>query len=232
MKFVPHNSEVGGPPSRKWRWVFLIIGGLLLVTSTALFVWWQHYQTTPAYTLALLVDAAQQNDGVAFDQIVDMDKVVDNFVSQMGQPTGSIPENLAGIVRTRLQSVAPGVMMAVKRTVREQTRKQINEVTSPFSTRPFLLTAVAIPFKADISESADMAKATINSRGSQIELGLQRGEGGRWRVVSLRDDALAARIATQTLKHLPGTASELDGEIQRQLSDLPDTLRKLPVLKR
>ena len=231
MKFVPHNSEVVDAPSRKWRWIFLIFVGLLIGISTALFVWWQHYQTTPAYTLALLVDAAQQNDGEAFDQIVDMDKVVDNFVSQMGQPSGGISENLARMVRTRLQSVAPGVMVAVKRTVREQTRKQINEVTRPFSTGPFLLTAVAIPFKADLSESADTAKATINSRESKIELGLQRGDGGRWRVVSLRDDALASRIAGQTLRQLPGTVLELNNEIQKQVEDLPDTLRKLPVIK-
>ena len=100
MKSVAHNSGVANAPSRKWRWIFLILVGLLIVISTGLFVWWQHYQTTPAYTLALLVDAAQQNDGKAFDQIVDMDKVVDNFVSQMGQTTGGISEGFARTVRT------------------------------------------------------------------------------------------------------------------------------------
>ena len=40
-------------------------------------------------------------------------------------------------------------MATVKQTVREQTRKRINEVAGPFSTGPFLLTAVAIPFKAE-----------------------------------------------------------------------------------
>jgi hypothetical protein len=230
MKSVPHNSAAVDAPSRKWRAIFLILVGLLIAISAALFFWWQHYQTTPAYTLALLVDAAQQNDGEAFDQVVDMDRVVDNFMSQMGQTTGGISEDFATTIRTRLQSVAPGVMATIKQTVREETRKQINEVTSPFSTRPFLLTAVAIPFKANISESADMTNATINSREYQVELVLERGDDGRWRVVSLRDDALAARIANNILRDLPGTELQLDGEIQKQVKDLPDTLRKLPVL--
>ena len=43
------------------------------------FLWWQHYQTTPAYSLAVLVDAAQRNDMTGVDKIVDTDKIVDNF---------------------------------------------------------------------------------------------------------------------------------------------------------
>lgn len=230
MKSVPHNSGSVVAPSRKWRAIFLILFGLLIVISAALFFWWQRYQTTPAYTLALLVDAAQQNDGEAFDQLVDMDRVVDNFMSQMGQTIGGISEDSATAVRTRLQSVAPGVTATVRQIIREETRKQINEVASPFSTRPFLLMAVAIPFKADISQSNEMAHVKINSREHKVELVLERSNDGRWRVVSLRDDALAARIATNILKDLPGTKVQLDGEIQKRVKDLPDILRKLPVL--
>ena len=33
------------------------------------------------------------------------------------------------------------------------------------------------------------------------------------------------------VKNLPGTASQLDDEMRKQVEDLPDTLMKLPVLK-
>lgn len=212
----------------KWRLLFLILCGLLIVISAGLFFWWQHYQTTPAYTLALLVDAAQRDDAAAFDRVVDMDRVVDNFIPQIVQTTGGFPDGVAATLRTPLQSIAPGVMATVKQTVNAETRKQISEVARPLTTRPFLLMAVAIPFTTDIREKDDRAKATINAGDHQVELLMERQDGGHWRVTSLRDNALAVRIVTNILKDLP--ARGLDGEMRKQAEeDLRGTIRKLPV---
>ena len=220
--------------SHKLRRVGLILVGLLLVVFVAACFWWLHYKTTPAYSLALVVDSAQRNDTAAFDRVVDMDKVVDNFVEQVAQTTsGGLASGVATPLRTQLESLAPNVMASVKQTIKEETRKRITEVAASSSARPFFLTALAIPFKADISKSDETAKVTINTGADQVELTMQRLEGGQWRVVAMRDEALAGRVANNIVKYLPGSGSPLDKQMRKQLREkLPETLRKLPLLPR
>jgi hypothetical protein len=214
--------------AHKLRWLALILGGLLLIGFAAGFIWWQHYKTTPAYSLALVVDAAQRNDGAAFDRLIDMEKVFDNLMPQVVQTaTGGLASDVAGGLRTQLQSLAPGVMASVKQTIKEETRKRINELAGSASARPFFLTALAMPFKANISESNRTAKAIINTQDDQVELTMERRDGSYWRVVSVRDDALAARVANNIVKDLPGSGSQLDKEMRKQLQE---NLRKLPLL--
>jgi hypothetical protein len=217
--------------SHTLRWVGLILGGLLLIGFAFSVHWWQHYKTTPAYSLALVVDAAQRNDGEAFDRLVDMEKVIDNFMPQIAQAaTGGLASNVAASLRGQLQSLAPDVMASVQQTIKEEIRKRINELAGPSGARPFFLTALAIPFKADITKSNEIAKATINTNDQQVELTMERVDDSHWRVISLRDDALATRIANDILKNLPEPGSQLDDEMRKQLQDLPETLRKLPLL--
>jgi hypothetical protein len=206
----------------------LILVGLVIIGAAAGFFWWQHYETTPAYSLALVVDAAQRNDAAAFDRLIDMEKVVDNFMPQVVQTaTGGLASDLAGGLRTQLQSLAPGIMSSVKQTIKEEIRKRINELAGSAGARPFFLTALAMPFKANISESNGTAKASINTVDHQVELSMERIDDSHWRVTSLRDDALAARIANNIVKDLPGSGSQLDKEMRKQLEE---NLRKLPLL--
>src|ERR1051325_8252817 len=59
--------------------IVLIIGGL----SVGGYLWWRRYQTTPVYSLALLVDATQLHDRQTIDAILDTDKIATDFVSQI-----------------------------------------------------------------------------------------------------------------------------------------------------
>ena len=221
----------GTEMAHKRRWLGLILGGLLITGFAAVFIWWQHYKTTPAYSLALLVDAAQRNDSAAFDRIIDMEKVIDNFVPHLAQrATGGLASDLATSLRTQLQSLAPGVMSSVKQLISDEIRKRIDEVAAHSGAKPFLLTALAMPYIVNITKNGDMAKATINTDDYQLELLMERSESGAWRVISMRDDALAARIFNDILKDLPGSGSQLDRAIRKQLRNLPGTLPKLPVL--
>src|SRR4030095_11549701 len=57
----------------------LIVGGL----AVGGYFWWQHYQSSPAYSLAVLVDATHRNDRQTIDGILDTDKIATDFVSQI-----------------------------------------------------------------------------------------------------------------------------------------------------
>src|SRR5688572_2054499 len=135
-------------PKRRWLW--LIPGGLLLAGLVVFFAWWQYFKTTPAYSLALLVDAAQRNDQAAFERLVDLDEVIDNFIAQAapGSPMGLTPRSVRP-VRTQLQSLAPETSAGVKQFVKEAIRTRINELAASTGARPFLLIALAMPFAAD-----------------------------------------------------------------------------------
>jgi hypothetical protein len=213
------------------RWLALLLGGFLLTVFLAFFFWWQHYKTTPAYSLALLVDATQRNDDAAFDRIVDIEKVVDNFVPQLAQRgTGNLAVDLATSLRTRLQSLMPGMTESIKQVVKEEIRNDIRTLAGRSAAAPFFLTALAIPFRANISESEDTAKVTINNGDKRVELFMERRAGSQWRVVSLRDDAHAARILQDLARELPGSGSQLDQEMRKQLQQKLPELPEFPLL--
>jgi hypothetical protein len=193
------------------------------------FAWWQYFKTTPAYSLALLVDAAQRNDQVAFDRVVDLDQVVDTFIAQTAQGSivGLTPESVA-LVRMQLQSLAPETSADIKQGIKEEIRRRINELVASSGPRPFLLIALAMPFAADIKENGDSVQVRIDR--SQVELVMERSEGSNWKLTSLRDQALAARVVQGIIKNLPRSGSQFDQQIRRQLQALPETLPKLPLL--
>ena len=210
-------------PTRRWLW--LIPGGLLLAALLVFFACWQYFKTTPAYSLAILVDAAQRNDQAAFDRVVDLDQVIDTFIAQaaQGSTVGLTPESVTP-VRMQLQSLAPEASASIKQVVKEEIRTRINEVAASSGSRPFLLIALAMPFAADIKQSSDSAQITIKDN-DQIELQMERRDGADWKVISLRDQALAARVVQGIIKNLPETESQID----KQLRALPGTLKKLPL---
>jgi hypothetical protein len=214
-------------PTTKRRWLWLIPGGLLVVVLLVCFAGWQYFKTTPAYALALLVDAAQQSDRAAFDEVVDLDRVIDNFIAQSapGAALGS-PTQLVTSVRTRLQSLAPETSATIKTAVQEEIQKRASEVAG--SARPFLVTALAMPFVSDIKETGDTAHVKIN-KTDEVELVMER-RAGSWKVVALQDQALAARVVQGIVKALPRSGSSLEEQMRRQLEALPGTLPKLPLI--
>ena len=111
------------------------------------FLWWRHYQTTPAYSLALLVDAAQHNDMPAVDRMVDTDKVVGNFADQVVEKAASrYGGALNTEVKKNIQARVPTLLPTVKQQLRDELAARIKEVSANGDQRPFLLIAVAMPW--------------------------------------------------------------------------------------
>jgi hypothetical protein len=185
--------------------LFLVPVFLLVACGFAGFIWWQYYKTTPAYSLALLVDASQRDDTAAFDELFDLNRVVENFVSDVAQNR----EDNLGVpdwLRSGLQSVAPGITETIKPIVREGIKRRIQELGEQSDEKPFVLTALGVLLKANIFEEGNKATAAIIHREQSLELKLERTDR-QWKVVSVKDDALAARIMADIAKELPGKLS-------------------------
>jgi hypothetical protein len=213
-------------PTTKRRWLWLIPGALLVVILLVCIAGWLYFKTTPAYALALLVDAAQQSDRAAFIELVDLDQVIDNFVAQT-PPAAALGTSTQMVtsVRTQLQSLAPETSATIKMAVQEEIQTRTSELAGP--AQPFFLTALAMPFVSEVKETGDTAHVKIN-KTDEVELVMER-RAGRWRVVALQDQALAARVVQGIVKALP-RAGSFEEQMRRQLESLPETIQKLPLI--
>ena len=217
------NKEVARPqPRRKSAGgigrVLLFIAVILLLIVGALgaggYFWWRHYQSGPAYSLALLVDATQRNDQQAVDSILDNDKIAADFVSQIRArvPTSALWASQIDLAKI---SLTP----RLKDTVHDQLIKQLQELTDVAAGKPFVIIALAVPRFADIKQENNTAQVTVSLKDEQIQLTML-AQGDSWRVVAVQDDKLAKMIAQAMIGNLPSNGSHVEDELQRQLNKL------------
>ena len=187
--------------------VLIIIGALV-----GGYFWWRHYQTQPAYSLALLVDAAQRNDGAEIDRLLDLDKITNDFVAQVKTrvPGSSL---LPAQVE---QSLTP----KLKPTVRDELIKEVQRLTERAAGKPFPLVALAVPYFVDIKQNGNAASAEMKLQDQQIKLTMQADAAGRWQTVAIQDDKLAEMIADSVKKNLPKSPSQWQDALEKQLKGL------------
>src|ERR1051325_2277923 len=140
--------NVDGPPSvatkrmraprgkgRRWVRVLAILAVLILVVVVAAavggFLWWRHYQSTPTYTLTLLIDAAQRNDPAEFQKRINDDEIAKNMVASVSQKAVD-RYGLAfnSSVQERIDNLVPSVLPRLKQTIHDEVVKQIKEFAS------------------------------------------------------------------------------------------------------
>ena len=217
------NRMPGGGRSSRRRGrgiagVLLGIAIILILIAAGIagggYLWWRHYQSSPAYSLALLVDAIQRDDQQTIDQLLDTDKIASDFVSQI--------RARAPASTLWLGQVDPAKLMSpkIKDTLRDQLIKQVQQLTDAAAGKPFVIVALAVPHFADIKQDANSAHASIILKDEQIELQMVP-VGDKWKVTTVRDDKLAKMIAQAMLSNLPANGSHIQDELQRQLNNLP-----------
>ena len=212
-----------------------ILGAVLLVGIAIIiiaFLWWQNYKTTPAYSLALLVDAVQRDDRATFDELVDTDQVVKNFVPQVTEKAiGQYASGITGALRQQIEALVPTLLPSVKQKVRDEVTKQIKTLAARAEGKPFILIALGMPSEVDIKEDGDTAHVAANLNNRPVELTMQRN-GERWKIVAVKDDALAKQIVESIAKDLPSIENELEKQVRDQLKKggLQDLLKNNPLL--
>src|SRR5262249_9252108 len=218
------NFDSKGPRARKRGGagkVLLIIAIVLLLIVGGLgaggYFWWRNFQNGPAYSLALLVDAAQRNDTAAVDQMLDPDKISADFVTQVREKTAG--SSLASSLwSTQADAVNAAVSAKLKETIHEQLIAELRDRTEMAKGKPLFVVALGIPYFAEIKQENNLAYVTV-VKGEQIKLTMQNADN-RWRIIAVQDEKLAKMVADAVVKSLPANGAHLPEELRKQLDKL------------
>ena len=193
--------------TRRWPKVVAILLVLIFLCFVGLavggFFWWRHYQTTPAYSVALIIDAAQRDDMVAFGKQVDDDAVARNLVSEVSKRASDrYGVALNNSLQRQIDFMIPSLIPRFKDTIHQEVAKELKEIAAKSEPKPFIIVAIAVQRLVTITSQGDNARATAQMPNRTIELGLQRS-GDQWKVTELKDEVLVQRVVDGVMKDLP-----------------------------
>jgi hypothetical protein len=197
-------------PARSRRIVLKIsaILGLIIIASfVGGYFYWRSFENTPQYSLALLVDAARRDDQAQVDAIVEIDAVVDDFIPQItGRAVELYGRGLPPQTIAKVEKVATPVMPALKQRARAQLPNLIRKKTERFESVPFAAMVVGADRYLDIRPDGDTAVVRSKLPEHGFEVRMQRNGNG-WKIVSVRDEALATEIAQKVGQEIIAVAS-------------------------
>lgn len=195
--------------------LLLLVGGI----AGGGYLWWRRYQGTPAYSLAVLADASQRNDNATVDSLLDMDKITEDFVSQVRQHTAGSYSSLPSDWSAKLDSLVTALTPKLKETVHDEMMKELQRLTAPAAGKPFVVVALAIKYFANIKEENNVATVVVNIKDERLQLTMQP-EAGHWRITAVQDDKLAKMVADSVKGNLPATTAPLQDEVRKQMDKL------------
>jgi uncharacterized membrane protein len=206
------RAQRSGRAGRVLGFIAIILAVVIIGALAGGYFWWRHYQSQPAYSLALLVDAAQRNDGAEVDRLLDLDKITTDFVTQVKARVPGSSLLPAQVEQTLTPKLKP--------TVRDELIKEIQRLTERANGKPFPLVALAVPYFVDIKQNGYAATAEMKLQGEQIKLTMQADAAGRWQTVAVQDDKLADLIADSVKKNLPKSPAQWQDALEKQLKGL------------
>lgn len=223
---IPHMPKRGSRGARILALIGIVFVVIVLGIALGAFLWWQNYKTKPAYSLALLVDAVQRNDQETFNQLVDTDKVVENFVPQVTEKAiGRYAAALTAPIRKQVEGLVPKLLPSIKELVRTEVSKKIKELSARAEGKPFILIALGMPFIVDVKEDGDTARVMANLNDRQVELTMAR-KGDIWQIVAVKDETMAAQFVDNIAKNLPAIGSDIEKQLRKNLPK--DAEKNLP----
>jgi len=189
------------------RLIFIALIALLAISCSAGFFYWRSLKSTPQYSLALLVDAARRDDKAEVGRLVDIDKVVDDFMPQiMSSAVEMYGRGLPPETITSLSVVAQPILPALKDRARNELPRVIRERTEKFDRVPFAAIVMGADRYLDISIKRDLADVKSKIEDKPLELKMKR-VGDRWVVVGVHDQELSNKIARTVGQQIIAIAS-------------------------
>jgi hypothetical protein len=193
--------------TRRWPRVLGILAAfvflVVVLAAVAGFFWWRRYQSTPAYALTLLLDAAQRNDTAQFQKSIDDEEVAKNMVASVSErAAGRYGLALSTKTKQQIDSMVPSLLSQLKLTIRDEVAKEIKELASKPEPRPFIFLLITVPSLMTITSEGDSAKASAALKDRKIDLTMHRSADG-WKVTAFNDDVVVQRVVDSVMKQLP-----------------------------
>ncbi len=206
VKFDEQKSELlknvsQSKPKKRgfWRKILAVFGVLFLLTivigAIGTYFYWQNLQKSPAYSLALLIDAAKRDDQKTVAEFLDTDAVIDSFMPQViEKATDRYGRGLAPDILTKATSLIAPMIPQVKDVAKKQIPILIREKAEAAPNVSPWAMAIGINQVLTVKESGDTAEITGNLKGRDINLTMKRN-GARWKLIGLKDDVLADKVS-------------------------------------
>jgi hypothetical protein len=198
----------------------LLVLLVVVVAAVGGFLWWRQYQSTPAYTLALIFDAAQRNDLAEFQKRIDDDEIAKNMAVTISQKAaGRYGFSFNSSVQQRIDSAMPSLLPRVKQTIHDEVFQAMKQFAT--EQRTFISIIGAVQSSMTVITEGDTAKATGAIAGHPVELTMRR-DADRWKVTDIKDDAIIQRVVDSVMKELPAIGgTDSPGPFLKQWSAKP-----------
>ena len=210
-KRVPANFARRSTPSktlpRLWPKVVLVVVALgilsVMIAAVGGFFWWRYFQTTPGYTLAVMIDAVQKNDTETFDRQIDDESVARNIVATINDKAASqYGLSLNGPLRRQVDRLLPSLLPALRQRLHAAMQAEIKQLSGGSEQKPFILIALAVSRLATITVDGPSGRATAMVQNRKVELAM-RLDNEQWKVVGFNDDVLTQKIVEDVVGSLP-----------------------------
>ena len=191
---------------RRWPRVLAVLVLLVVIgvvgAGVGGFLLWRRYQSTPTYTLALILDAAQRNDVAEFQKHINDEEIAKNMTASVSEKAAArYGYALNSSIQQQIDSAMPSLLPRVKQAVQDELLKSMQAFAAG-EKRSFITILGAVRSLMTITEEGDSAKATGTMGGHSIEMTMRR-DGNGWKVVDVKDDAIVQRIVDGVMKDLP-----------------------------
>jgi hypothetical protein len=206
----------GVKKSRRWPKVLGVLFVLVLiaigVAAIVGYFVWRHYQSTPAYALSLMIDAAQRGDVAEFQKRLDDDEIAKNMVAAASEKAAArYGLALSTTAKQQIDSTMPPALQEIKPAIHDEVVKEIQAFAEKSKPRPFILLVIAVPSLMTITTEGDTARATALINDRRFEIVMKRG-GDDWRVTDFKDDVVVQRVVDRVMPQLPAI-----GQLEKQL---------------
>ena len=210
----PGAGKTAGPRAgkrRRWPRVLAVLALLVVIgvvgAGVGGFLLWRHFQATPTYTMALMLDAAQSNDAVEFQKQVDDEEIAKNIAARVNQKAAArYGYALNSSIQQQIDNAMPALLPGVKQAVHDEFFNAMKALVAAPEKRSFITIVGAVRSLLTITEEGDSAKATGTVSGHNIEMTMRR-DGNGWKVTDVKDDVIVQRIVDSVMKELPAIGS-------------------------
>jgi len=225
-EIVQAEGPVGGKGrSRLGLKISGVVAVVLLLAASALalggFLYWRSLTGSPQYALASIVVAAREGDDDEINRLVDVDAVVEDFAPQVTDKAIELyGRGLPADVISKAKIVAAPILPVIKQRARAELPALLRETTKEYSEVPFWGLVVGADRYLKISIEGDSAVVKSSSKTRPTELIMKRSGDG-WKVVAVKDDVLAEKIAGKIGQELIFLAAQAGrenlGEVGKRL---------------